>query len=87
MSCLGRHYSLTNQYDYIFGFTAGDGNFGIIPGGTFYPEKDSFDSDNGGFEDFSSYFHNGHGRPSYYFGGNPKPGTPIILLATKQWLI
>ncbi|XP_019763312.2 uncharacterized protein LOC109539772 [Dendroctonus ponderosae] len=52
----------------------GDGNFGVIQGGTFYPEKDGYDSELGGagFDDFSSYFHNGHGRPSYYYPSNSK---------------
>ncbi|XP_066246585.1 uncharacterized protein [Euwallacea similis] len=51
----------------------GDGNFGIIRGGTFYPEKDGYETEGGGYDDFSSYFHNGHGRPSYSFRSNPKP--------------
>ncbi|KAL1516425.1 hypothetical protein ABEB36_000343 [Hypothenemus hampei] len=53
----------------------GDGNFGIIPGGTFYPAKSNFDSE-GGFDDYSSFFHNGHGRPSYFYPSNPKPVKP-----------
>ncbi|CAG9766899.1 unnamed protein product [Ceutorhynchus assimilis] len=53
----------------------GDGNFGVIAGGTFYPEKDGYDTgDSSSYDDFSSYFHNGHGRPSYFLPTNPKPG-------------
>ncbi|XP_030749391.1 uncharacterized protein LOC115877380 [Sitophilus oryzae] len=51
----------------------GDGNFGVIQGGTFYAEKSNYDSENG-FDDFSSYFRNGHGRPSYFYPSNPKAG-------------
>ncbi|XP_050293906.1 uncharacterized protein LOC126734361 [Anthonomus grandis grandis] len=51
----------------------GDGNFGVIQGGTFYAEKEGYDGDSSGFDDFSSYFHNGHGRPSYFYPSNPKP--------------
>lgn len=51
----------------------GSGNFGVIKGGTFYANnKGSGDYSN--FEgDFNSYFHNGHGRPSYHIGGPPNP--------------
>ncbi|XP_076259819.1 uncharacterized protein LOC143196101 isoform X1 [Rhynchophorus ferrugineus] len=51
----------------------GDGNFGVIQGGTFYAEKSNYDSESD-FDDFSSYFRNGHGRPSYFYPNNPKPG-------------
>ncbi|XP_060526495.1 uncharacterized protein LOC132702090 [Cylas formicarius] len=50
----------------------GDGNFGVIEGGTFYPQKDGYDSE-GGFDDYSTYFHNGHGRPSFVYGRKPNP--------------
>lgn len=57
----------------------GSGNFGVISGGTFYSDNDkeattSYGS-GGDSDDFSSYYSNGHGRPSFYFGGasNPKP--------------
>lgn len=42
----------------------GSGNFGVIPGGTFYPDEKGASSS---YEDFDSYFHNGHGRPSFFF--------------------
>lgn len=42
----------------------GSGNFGVIPGGTFYPDDNGASSS---YEDFDSYFHNGHGRPSFFF--------------------
>lgn len=42
----------------------GSGNFGVIPGGTFYPDETGASSS---YEDFDSYYHNGHGRPSFYF--------------------
>nr|XP_022905200.1 uncharacterized protein LOC111417212 [Onthophagus taurus]XP_022911514.1 uncharacterized protein LOC111422545 [Onthophagus taurus] len=47
----------------------GSGNFGVIKGGTFYNDKDSeeFDYD-GGY----SFYHNGHGRPSFY-NNNKRP--------------
>ncbi|KAJ8976365.1 hypothetical protein NQ317_016534, partial [Molorchus minor] len=50
----------------------GSGNFGVIRGGTFFNDNDGEQSSYG---DFSSYFHNGHGRPSFSFGrpSNPKP--------------
>ncbi|CAH2046938.1 unnamed protein product, partial [Iphiclides podalirius] len=50
----------------------GSGNFGIIRGGTFFAQNDE-DHD---FDDsFSSYYNNGHGRPSQGVGyiANPKP--------------
>lgn len=42
----------------------GSGNFGVIPGGTFYPDDGGAASN---YDDIDSYFHNGHGRPSFYF--------------------
>ncbi|KAJ8954844.1 hypothetical protein NQ318_023407 [Aromia moschata] len=48
----------------------GSGNFGVIRGGTFFNDNEGEQSSYG---DFSSYFHNGHGRPSFYFGGPPNP--------------
>ncbi|RZC35548.1 hypothetical protein BDFB_009511 [Asbolus verrucosus] len=50
----------------------GSGNFGVLRGGTFYDknaEASNYD------RDYSSFFRNGHGRPSFYLGGvpNPKP--------------
>lgn len=56
----------------------GSGNFGVISGGTFYADNDKEGTSYGGgsdSDDFSSYYSNGHGRPSFYFGGasNPKP--------------
>ncbi|XP_065156362.1 uncharacterized protein [Atheta coriaria] len=45
----------------------GSGNFGVIRGGTFYGDNDDADS----FDQYNYY--NGHGRPSFYFGGNPRP--------------
>ncbi|CAH0553242.1 unnamed protein product [Brassicogethes aeneus] len=49
----------------------GSGNFGVIKGGTFYNDNDRDASSN--YDDFNSYFHNGHGRPSYHYGGVPNP--------------
>lgn len=47
----------------------GSGNFGVIRGGTFY--NDNEESSN---YDYDPYFrHNGHGRPGFGYGGNPKP--------------
>lgn len=55
----------------------GSGNFGVISGGTFYNDndKEAAGSSNYDSDDFSSFYSNGHGRPSFYFGGatNPKP--------------
>nr|NP_001299764.1 uncharacterized protein LOC106121975 precursor [Papilio xuthus]BAM18714.1 similar to CG32816 [Papilio xuthus] len=50
----------------------GSGNFGIIRGGTFFAQNDE-DHDFG--DSFSSYYNNGHGRPSTGVGyiANPKP--------------
>ncbi|XP_068617251.1 uncharacterized protein [Battus philenor] len=50
----------------------GSGNFGIIRGGTFLTQNDE-DHDFG--DSFSSYYNNGHGRPSLGVGyiANPKP--------------
>lgn len=49
----------------------GSGNFGVIRGGTFFSDNDGESSN---FEQqFSPYYHNGHGRPSAYFGGVPNP--------------
>lgn len=44
----------------------GSGNFGVIPGGTFYADNDGGASSNYG--EFDSYYQNGHGRPSFFFG-------------------
>ncbi|XP_041980225.1 uncharacterized protein LOC121733888 isoform X3 [Aricia agestis] len=48
----------------------GSGNFGIIRGGTFFAQNDE-DFDEG----FSSYYNNGHGRPSnnVNYIANPRP--------------
>ncbi|XP_074033356.1 uncharacterized protein [Leptinotarsa decemlineata] len=46
----------------------GSGNFGVIPGGTFYNDNDG---DHSNYDSYDSYLHNGHGRPSFY--SNPKP--------------
>lgn len=43
----------------------GSGNFGVIPGGTFYAENDGEASSNYG--EYDSYYQNGHGKPSFYF--------------------
>lgn len=43
----------------------GSGNFGVIPGGTFYADNEGGASSNYG--EFDSYYQNGHGRPSFYF--------------------
>ncbi|XP_031339542.1 uncharacterized protein LOC116168033 [Photinus pyralis] len=44
----------------------GSGNFGVIPGGTFYNDNDGESS---GYENkFGSLYQNGHGRPSLFFG-------------------
>lgn len=43
----------------------GSGNFGVIPGGTFYDN----DGESSGYENkFGSLYQNGHGRPSIFFG-------------------
>lgn len=50
----------------------GSGNFGVIRGGTFFAQNDG-ESD---YTDaFSSYYNNGHGRPSLNLGytANPRP--------------
>ncbi|KAG5875371.1 hypothetical protein JTB14_016641 [Gonioctena quinquepunctata] len=49
----------------------GSGNFGVIPGGTFYNDNDGEHSNYG---DYDSYL-NGHGGPSFYYASssNPKP--------------
>lgn len=49
----------------------GSGNFGIIRGGTFNAQNDE-DSE---FDGFSSFYNNGHGRPSLGVGyiANPRP--------------
>ncbi|KAL4709451.1 hypothetical protein ACJJTC_019748 [Scirpophaga incertulas] len=49
----------------------GSGNFGIIKGGTFLGQNDEDDYSDG----FSSYYNNGHGRPSTGVGyiANPRP--------------
>lgn len=54
----------------------GSGNFGVIRGGTFYDgDGESSSSNNYDKDEYNPYFGNGHGRPSFYFGGvpNPKP--------------
>ncbi|KAF5297233.1 hypothetical protein FQR65_LT10049 [Abscondita terminalis] len=44
----------------------GSGNFGVISGGTFYNDNEG---DSAGFENrFGDFYHNGHGRPSVFFG-------------------
>ncbi|XP_017779286.1 PREDICTED: uncharacterized protein LOC108564698 [Nicrophorus vespilloides] len=49
----------------------GSGNFGVIRGGTFFGDSDG---DASGYEQYGSYYQNGHGRPSFYFpSNNPKP--------------
>ncbi|XP_018564213.1 uncharacterized protein LOC108905714 [Anoplophora glabripennis] len=50
----------------------GSGNFGVIKGGTFYNENDAEQAEQTAYSDFSEFFHNGHGRPSFY-GGRPNP--------------
>ncbi|GBP20968.1 hypothetical protein EVAR_9539_1 [Eumeta japonica] len=48
----------------------GSGNFGVIRGGTFFAQNDA-ESD---FSDgFSSFYNNGHGRPSLGYNANPRP--------------
>ncbi|CAH1112990.1 unnamed protein product [Psylliodes chrysocephalus] len=51
----------------------GSGNFGVIPGGTFYGDND----ENSNYADYDNYYYNGHGRPQYYLSAqsNPKPYT------------
>ncbi|KAJ8909528.1 hypothetical protein NQ315_013582 [Exocentrus adspersus] len=51
----------------------GSGNFGVIKGGTFYHENDGEQGEQTSFSEFSDFFHNGHGRPSFYGGGRPNP--------------
>lgn len=56
----------------------GSGNFGVISGGTFYNDNDKEAAGSSNYDssdDFSSFYQNGHGRPSFYFGraSNPKP--------------
>lgn len=46
----------------------GSGNFGILRGGTFYSDSDGETSN---YEEYNPYYQNGHGRPQFYFGGNP----------------
>ncbi|XP_046978158.1 uncharacterized protein LOC124543881 [Vanessa cardui] len=50
----------------------GSGNFGIIRGGTFFAQNDEDAEYN---DNFSSYYNNGHGRPSLNVGyiANPRP--------------
>ncbi|CAG9562432.1 unnamed protein product [Danaus chrysippus] len=50
----------------------GSGNFGIIRGGTFFAQNDE-DADYN--DNLSSYYNNGHGRPSLNVGyiANPRP--------------
>lgn len=54
------------------GSILGSGNFGIITGGTFLAQNDE-ESDFG--DSFSSFYNNGHGRPSTGVGyiANPRP--------------
>lgn len=50
----------------------GSGNFGVIRGGTFFGQNDGENE----YEDsFSSFYNNGHGRPSLNLGytANPRP--------------
>ncbi|KAI4459176.1 hypothetical protein MML48_6g00018813 [Holotrichia oblita] len=47
----------------------GSGNFGVIKGGTFYNENDD-DQYTGFGSNYNSYYHNGHGRPSLYYGNS-----------------
>lgn len=50
----------------------GSGNFGVIPGGTFYDGGDGGSNyKSGSNNDYNSYYQNGHGRPSFNFGGVP----------------
>nr|CAH7761223.1 unnamed protein product [Callosobruchus chinensis] len=49
----------------------GSGNFGVIKGGTFYQDEDEHSK----YGDFD-FYHNGHGRPSY-FGNKPANSKPI----------
>ncbi|VEN58366.1 unnamed protein product [Callosobruchus maculatus] len=49
----------------------GSGNFGVIKGGTFYNDEDEHSK----YGDFD-FYHNGHGRPSY-FGNKPANSKPI----------
>lgn len=48
----------------------GSGNFGVLRGGTFYNDNDGASSN---YADYNPFYQNGHGRPQYYFGGNPPP--------------
>lgn len=50
----------------------GSGNFGVIKGGTFFAQNDG-ESDFG--DSYSSFYNNGHGRPSFNLGytANPRP--------------
>lgn len=52
----------------------GSGNFGVIRGGTFYNDNEGQTSSY--TDDYNSYLHNGHGRPSFYFGGNKNNNNP-----------
>ncbi|XP_028131715.1 epsin [Diabrotica virgifera virgifera] len=56
-----------NEYASVLG----SGNFGVIPGGTFYNDND----ENSNYNNYDSFFQNGHGRPAYYYAAqsNPKP--------------
>lgn len=60
-----------NQVSGSFGLL-GSGNFGVIQGGTFYNDNEG-ESSNFEQQHFNSYYRNGHGRPSDYFGRNPVP--------------
>lgn len=49
----------------------GSGNFGVIPGGTFYNDNDGESSS---YESkYGQFYQNGHGRPSLFFGRIAKP--------------
>lgn len=52
----------------------GSGNFGVISGGTFYNDNDK-EAASTYTEGDDFFYQNGHGRPSFYYGGggNPKP--------------
>lgn len=55
----------------------GSGNFGVIKGGTFYNDKDSdateYAATRHNVYSNAQFYNNGHGRPSFYFGHNPRP--------------
>lgn len=55
----------------------GSGNFGVIRGGTFYNDQDDlseYAASKHNIYSNAQLYNNGHGRPSFYFGGgNPRP--------------